>query len=125
MNAVIDEDLPRSFAHVLSNLGFTAFDIRDYGLRGKPDISIFQFAQQKKAILFSADLGFANILHFKPGTHSGICILRFPNTMPMATTHVLITALLKKLIPEDYKGNLIIVSPKKIRIRRAKSQPPN
>ena len=33
MNAVIDEDLPRSFANVVSDLGFTPFDVRDHNLR--------------------------------------------------------------------------------------------
>ena len=33
MNAVIDEDLHRSFGVILSELGFTIFDIRDHVLR--------------------------------------------------------------------------------------------
>lgn len=34
MNAVIDEDLHRSFIKVLASLGFSLMDIRDTGLRG-------------------------------------------------------------------------------------------
>ncbi len=85
MNAIIDEDLPRSFGEVLSSLGFKVFDIRKHGLRGKADNIVFAFAQKHKAILFSADLGFSNIISFPLGTHWGIVILRFVNEMPVDT----------------------------------------
>lgn len=118
MNAVIDEDLPRSFAAVLTQSGFTAIDIRDHNLRGAPDERIFQFAQQKHAILFSADLGFANTFDFPLGSHAGICILRFPNELPVQTTNREIQRLLNKIPKADFPGNLVILSPGKIRIRR-------
>ena len=73
---VIDEDMPRSTAKLLKSNGFEAFDVRDYGLRGKDDGEIFKFAQTNKAVLLTGDLGFGNLLHFPLGTHSGIFILR-------------------------------------------------
>lgn len=121
MNAVIDEDLHRSLSSILSSLNFKVFDIRDHGLRGKPDDKIFAFAQNKKAVLFSADLGFSNILRFPLGKHFGICILRFPNELSTQSTNQEIYKLLKELLPEDYFGNLIILSPGKRRIRRQKT----
>lgn len=119
MNAVIDEDLPRSLLPILVKLGFTVFDIRDHGLRGKSDDVIFSFVQQKHAVLFTADLGFSNIIRFPPGTHAGICILRFLNTMSIAAENKSVRTLLQNLTEEDYRENLIIISPMKIRIRRA------
>ncbi len=121
MNAVIDEDLPRSFGNVLSSLGFQVFDIRDHGLRGKPDDVVFSFAQKHKAVLFSADIGFSNILRFPLGTHSGIVILRFPNEMVTSLINQIVITLLKRLSSDDYSGNLIILSPQNIRIRRPSS----
>lgn len=121
MNAVIDEDLHRSLSDTLSSLGFTTFDIRDHGLRGKPDDKIFDFAQKKKAVLFSADLDFSNMLRFPLGKHHGICILRFPNEMSTQSINQEVKSLLKELLPEDFNGNLIILSPGKRRIRRPKT----
>ncbi len=118
MNAVIDEDLPRSFGKVLSFLGFTVFDIRNHGLRGKPDEAVFAFAQKYKAVLFSADLDFSNTITFPLGTHYGIVILRFPNEMSVAPINQMTRNFLQKLNWGDYQGNLIIVSPLKIRVRR-------
>ncbi len=118
MKAVIDEDIHRSLTIVLSSLGFKVFDIRDHHLRGKPDDVIFEFAQKHKAVLFTGDLGFSNILHFPPGKHHGIVILRFPNEMSTKTINEELKILLSKLAPEEYRGNLIILSPRNLRIRR-------
>lgn len=120
MNAIIDEDLPRSFSLILTSLGFTALDIRDCGLRGKPDDKVFRFSQKHKAVLFSADLGFSNILRFPLGKHYGICILRFPNQMSVELINREVKRLLKKILSKDYPGNLIIVSPSRVRIHRYK-----
>lgn len=118
MNAVIDEDLPRSFTFVLSSLGFTPFDVRDHDLRGHFDNEIFDFALSKKAVLFSADLGFANTLTYPIGSHYGIVILRFPNEMTVQLINQEVKKILNNLFYSDYKGNLIIISPQKLRIRR-------
>lgn len=120
MIATIDEDLHRSLATILSSLGFEVLDIRDHGLRGKPDDAIFAFAQKHKAILFSGDLGFSNILRFPPGKHQGIVILRFPNEISTARINKEVKGLLLKIPKADYKSNLIIVSPGNIRIRKYK-----
>lgn len=120
MNAVIDEDLHRSLGKTLSSIVFKVFDIRDEGLRGEPDDRIFEFAQKKKAVLFSADLGFSNTLHFPTGRHHGIVILRFPNEMSTTAINREVENLLMSLTQSDYSGNLIILSPAKIRIRRHK-----
>ena len=122
MNAVVDEDLPRSFSALLSSLGFTVFDPRDNQLRGASDDVFFQFAQKKHAVLFSADLGFSNIVQFPPGTHEGIVIIRFQNELKTMTVNQEAGRLLRKLLMQDYSGNLVIVSPGKIRIRRFKTK---
>lgn len=121
MNAVIDEDLPRSFATMLSSLGFISLDVRDHGLRGCPDDAVFAFAQEQKAVLFSGDKGFSNTLTFPLGTHHGIVILRFPNEMPTHMINETVRRLLKNLSLHYYPGNLIIISPEKLRIRRQKN----
>ncbi len=119
MNAAIDEDLHRSLAEVLTQLGFKVFDVRDHGLRGHSDEQVYSFAQEKQVVLFSADLGFSNILSFPLGTHHGIVILRFPNEMPTNDINQHVMKLLFQVKEKDYKGNLIILSVNKIRIRKS------
>ena len=118
MRVVLDEDLSRSLGATLEQLDYEILDIRDHGLRGKSDKEIFEFAQEQKAMLFSGDLGFANILTFPLGSHFGIAILRFPNEMLTNIVNDTVASLMKKISEEDFKGNLIIFSPARMRIRR-------
>lgn len=91
-------------------------------MRGSDDSHVFSFAQKKKAVLFSADLGFSNTLTFPLGKHCGICILRFPNEVSVQLVNSEVRKLLSKLAVGDYLGNLVILSPGKLRLRRSKKQ---
>lgn len=115
---VIDEDMPRSTAKFLNAIEQTALDIRDHGLRGAKDNDIFEFSQKETAILVTGDLGFGNILQFPPGSHHGILIAHFPNEMPPKEINEQIENALKTLSENDLSGNLVIIEPGKIRIRR-------
>jgi predicted nuclease of predicted toxin-antitoxin system len=115
---LVDEDLPRSLARHLRERGIEADDVRDVGLRGMPDSEIFRFAVESGAALLSADLGFANILAFPTGTHNGIVVARFPNETPVSALNQAIAAALMLLSPQDVSGNLIILEPDRIRLRR-------
>ena len=78
---LVDEDMPRSTAAMLRGLGFIADDVRDVGLRGRNDASVFAFAQSVNAVIVTADVGFGNVLRFPLGHHSGIVLLRLPTEM--------------------------------------------
>jgi predicted nuclease of predicted toxin-antitoxin system len=115
---LIDEDMPRSTAKILKSNGFEAFDVRDYGLRGKNDEEVFKFAQINKAVLLTGDLGFGNLLHFPVGTHSGIFIAHFPNEISSRELNDQIIKAVISLKEDEFYGNLIILEPGKLRIRR-------
>lgn len=68
---VIDEDIARSTGKVLAETGHEIIDIRDQGLRGSEDEQIFRFAQSKKAILLTGDVGFGNLTKFPLGRPHG------------------------------------------------------
>ncbi len=119
---LIDEDMPRSTAKELIKAGYQALDVRDIGLRGQSDDKIFAYAQKHKAILLSADLGFANTVRFPIGSHNGIIVLRFPNEI---STGALNQGLLKGLYglkDEDIYGNLVVIEPGKVRIHKFSSK---
>lgn len=115
---VIDEDMPRSTGKILKEQGYGVKDIRDYGLRGADDQEIYQFAQREQAILITGDMGFGNILRFPIGKHFGIVIAHFPNEMPTKEINRQLTEGLRDLSDNDFRGNLIVLEPGKIRIRR-------
>ena len=66
----------------------------------------------------SGDLGFANILRYPLGSHAGIVIARFPNEMPAAQVTQSFVASLRLLSEEELRGNLAVISPGRIRLRR-------
>lgn len=115
---VIDEDMPRSTARTLKAEGFEALDVRDCGLRGQSDEEVFKFAQREKAIILTGDMGFANLLRYPVGSHVGIVIAHFPNEMSTSELNGQITKAVSNLTETDFKGNLIILEPGRIRIRR-------
>ncbi len=115
---LIDEDLPRSLAAALRKDALVAEDARDVGLRGQDDARVFSYAQTREFVLVSGDLGFANVLRYPLGTHSGIVIARFPNEMPAAQVTQSVVAGLRLLSDDDMRGNLVVISPGRIRLRR-------
>lgn len=115
---VIDEDMPRSTGAVLKRNGYDVLDVRDCGLRGKSDEEVFRFAQKEEAIFLTGDLGFGNPLHFPVSSHEGIVIAHFPNEMSTSEINNQIIKAFATLTDSDLKGNLIILEPGKIRIRK-------
>ena len=119
---LVDEDLPRSTAHLLREMGFVALDVRDCGLRGKSDEEIFEYAQKENAIILTGDRGIGSILRFTPGTYYGIVIAHFPNELPVSKLNTQIKNALNQLTEDDLDGSLVIIEPTKIRIRRHKKK---
>lgn len=115
---VIDEDMPRSAAEVLRTHGYDVKDIRDHGLRGAEDEEIFEFAQRDGSAILTGDRGFGNILRFPLGSHLGIVIAHFPNEMPSADMNRALVRRLQYLSEDDFVGNVVVIEPSQIRIRR-------
>lgn len=115
---VVDENLPRFLAPELQLRGHVAKDVRDHNLGGQPDTRVYEFAQQEKAVLLTADLGFANVGHFPLGVHHGIVVFRFPNELSAVRRVQEIVKAITSLKTESLRGVLVIVSLGKIRIRR-------
>jgi len=116
---LIDEDLPRSLARLLREAGFSVEDVRDVGLRGRSDDDVFRYATSNSLTLLTGDLGFANILRFPLGTHSGIIVARFPNELPAARLDQVILEGLRSLSDEGFPGSLAILEPGRVRLRRS------
>lgn len=114
----MDEDLPRSLAPRLRATGLEAHDVRDLGLRGKSDQEIFAYAVTHGLALLTADVGFGNVLRFPLGTHAGIAVARFPNELPTGALNQAILEAVRELSDEEISGNLLVVEPGRLRLRR-------
>lgn len=115
---LINENIPRSTGRLLKEHGYTIEDIRDFGLRGIEDENVLLLAARRQAVLLTADKEFANILWFLSGNHSGILVLQFPKEMSTTEINRHVIEGLKNLAEEDFKGNLIILEPGRLRKRK-------
>jgi predicted nuclease of predicted toxin-antitoxin system len=120
---VVDEDMPRSTAPELRRIGHTADDVRDIGLRGHADAEVFAEAQKRRAILVTADKGFANVLDFPLGSHAGLIVVRVPNELPTRQLDEELLRALEELSGENLHGLLVIVEVGRTRIRRPPTSP--
>ena len=95
---LIDENLPSALASALRTAGH---------------------ARVSRFTLVSRDVGFGNIARFPLGTHSGIVLVRFPNSIPARIVAESVVLAITRLSDDDLAGNLIVVAPGRVRIRRA------
>jgi predicted nuclease of predicted toxin-antitoxin system len=115
---LVDEDMPRSTARELRAAGYQVEDVRDVGLSSQSDSIIFAYAQAHQQTLLTADMGFANIVQFPLGTHAGIVVTRFPNTLPTTQVNQQILQGLTLLSGQTLTGILVIIEPGRTRVRR-------
>jgi len=85
MKILVDEHLPRALVGFLRERGHDTLNLRDLGLRGAADRNVFAAAQKEGAALVTADLDFADIRRYPPGSHCGIIVLMALDAQPVCT----------------------------------------
>jgi predicted nuclease of predicted toxin-antitoxin system len=117
---ILDENIPPPIAGFLRSRR-SAWDVRhvrDVGLRGSADSTIFQWAQQHNAIVITFDEDFADTRMYPAGTHAGVIRLRvWPTTIEQI--EAALDRLLNSIEDDRLPGSLIIIDGHRIRIRRA------
>lgn len=120
LSVILDENIPPSIADFLHSRRpqWEVVHVRDIGLRGSSDATIFEWAQRHGAIVITFDEDFADTRMYPAGTHAGVIRLRvWPTTIEQ------IEAALDRLFnstgDDQLPGSLIIIDAQRIRIRRA------
>lgn len=123
---LVDEDLPRSMAERLRLAGHVAVHVREVGLVGYSDQSLFFYAGRERLTIVTADKGFANIHAYPLGTHAGLIVFRYPTTVSMRQLTGDLLRWLKGLSERSLHGLLVIMEPGRIRVRhpRGNGTPP-
>lgn len=115
---LLDENLGRRAADALRSAGLSARTVREAGLRGQPDTAVLDYARQTGLVLVTLDLDFSNVHRFPLGCHAGIVVGRFRDDTPAELVAARFVAVLQRLTDDDLHGNLVVVSPVVLRIRR-------
>ncbi len=114
---LVDEDLPRSLAEALRQAGHTAIDVRDIGLRGRPDSEIRDHAAGNNLTVLTGDLEYGNLLRF-PHHRSGTVIVRLSQGLSARLRIDLIVAILAGLSGADLGNCIGIIESDGLRLRR-------
>lgn len=113
----IDEDLPIQMTEIFAQHGYEATTVVEQGWQGLADEQLWPRVQQEGRFLVTADKGFADLRTHPPGSHSGILLLRLDEESRRSYL-ALAGAVLQQLDIDGHVGDVIVASPRGIRIRR-------
>lgn len=118
MRILVDEDLPQAIVTLLKDRGYEAEHVRELGLGGESDQTVLAKAQDREAMLVTADLDFANTLRYPIGMYKGIIVMRFPDYFRRDQILSMLNRFLDSTSLEPLINTLTIVEPASYRIRR-------
>jgi predicted nuclease of predicted toxin-antitoxin system len=118
MRFLIDADLPRDTATLISSFGHVGIDARDIGMRHAEDPEIAAYAMQNRLCLLTGDWGFSDIRIYPPERYAGIVVIGLP---AHSTGRMILRALQFLLDHPDLiallPGRLAIVEKNRVRLR--------
>ena len=114
----VDENLPGEIADLLNALGHDAATVAQQGLQGTADHELWQHVQKERRWLVTADKEFADLRRYPPGSHAGLLLLRAAEEGLDHYLNLAETAL-RRMKLEELIGAVVVVSPRRIRVRRA------
>lgn len=117
---LLDQNIPPAIASWLRTLrpAWLIHHVGEVGLRGALDRQVFDWAQERRALIITFDEDFADQRSFPVGKHAGVVRLRvWPTTVE--ETQAALARLFTETTPEELSGALVIIDPGRIRIRRA------
>jgi predicted nuclease of predicted toxin-antitoxin system len=92
VNFLVDENMPRSLAGRIAELGFSVQDVRDIGLTAHPDEEVMQAAIATDAIIITADRRFADPRTWPEEFTAGVIFITLPEG---TSTRIIVTKILE------------------------------
>jgi predicted nuclease of predicted toxin-antitoxin system len=124
MRIKLDEDLPYGLVPILQSLGHEVDTVESERLTGRPDDEVWAAAQADKRFLITQDLDFSDARKYQPGMHEGLLLLRLAQPGRKALTSRIASLFATELVNE-WKGTIVIVTERKVRVRRESEAGPN
>jgi len=104
---LLDADMPRSSAGVISSLGFDVEDVRDLGMRYAEDREIIEYSHMTGRVVVTRDLDFGDVLRYP--NHPGAIILRLPSEYTAKELNDVLRAFLSSVEGQILRKAIIIV----------------
>lgn len=112
---LLDENLPKNLWKALRAAGYPTARLVEEGLRGRPDSVIFRQVRSHATII-TRDKDFLKTDQF-PIPHSGIIVVRLPNSTPVAEVVREVLNALATLKEQDPTNKVFVVEPGQVRLR--------
>jgi predicted nuclease of predicted toxin-antitoxin system len=117
MKFKLDQNLGERTRSVFRDAGHDTETIRDEGLSGATDDTIFAHCRAEGRCLVTLDLDFSNVLRYPPYDTPGIIVLKPPRDVSLAVLVTLARQVVHEIERRSVAGSLWIVEPGRIRIR--------
>jgi predicted nuclease of predicted toxin-antitoxin system len=104
VNFLVDENMPRTLAPQIADLGFAVQDVRDIGLRARPDSEVMDAAIATDAIIITRDRGFANPKTWPTEFTAGMIFVDLPSNTPAKIVNARVLELIAKRLPVSLLG---------------------
>ena len=112
---LVDENLPQSLTEFLKGSGFVVKRVSEVNLKGAKDETIADYALRNKYIMITLDKDFGYIYHHIYKGRLTVIIIRVKPPTPTKIISA-INQMLRKIDLNRYRGRLIIVAEKRMRI---------
>ena len=117
MKIKLDENLPDRLVSVLTGFGHDVDTVYVERLNGRIDADVWNGAQAAQRFFITQDLDFSDIRRYTPGTHAGLLLVRL--TRPgREALFARVSTLFQTEKVEDWAGCLVVVTDRKVRVRR-------
>jgi predicted nuclease of predicted toxin-antitoxin system len=117
MRFFLDANMPYSSKDVFKNFGLVNH-AGDIGLARATDREIIEYATERKAILVTKDLEFANVLIYPINSHSGVVVLKLPFYFTAKQINNALKEFLSPLDVKELENAVTIVELGRYRMRR-------
>lgn len=118
MKIFANENLFEPIIDYLRSLGNDVLSIRDCGLSGISDDEVYEMACKENRVIITMDKDFTRIFRFPPQRCGGIVVAKIYKR-PVDETLTIFRKYYQSIKAEDVKGNLVIITPEGVRIRRS------
>ena len=117
MRFFLDANMPYSSKEVFKNFG-QVNHAGDIGLARAADREIIEYVAERKAILVTKDLEFANVLLYPINSHSGVVVLKLPFYFTAKQINNALKSFLSSLDVKELENAVTIVELGRYRMRK-------
>ena len=119
MKIFTNENLFEPIIDYLKALRYDVVSIRDAELSGITDDKVYQMACDEKRIIITMDKDFTRMFRFPPQNCGGIIVAKIYKRTVDETLEIF-KKYFNTITEEDVRGNLVIITPDGVRIRRSR-----